>query len=435
LAEFWNELAIIFILIGINAFFAASEIALVTIRPTRVKQLIKEGTKSAHVIEKLLKDPSRLLASIQIGVTLAGFLASAAAAVSISKILVEILVEIPALKNYAQGIAVTTVTIIISYITLVLGELAPKRIAIQKAERISLLVARPVDFVARITGPFIAFLTLSTNLVVKLFGGEIKHREPAVTEEEIRMMVAEQKDLEEEEKELIQGIFEFGDTVAREVMVPRTEMVSLESGLSVDLALKKLSSSGYSRYPVFEKNVDNIIGIVTVKDLINALMTGQGDQKIKDLKREVHFIPESKRILDLLKELQSRRIHLAIVLDEYGGTAGLVTMEDLLEEIVGEIDDEHNVPCEPIIMVSENKGIFDGRVMVEDVNEVFSIDLPVEESYDSIGGLFFHYIGKKPKVGDLLDLDGVLLKVIEMDRNRIKKVEVTIVMKEPVDAS
>lgn len=425
MGELWNEIILIFILIMANAFFAASEIALVTMRSTRVKQLVKEGNRSAKAIQKLVKDPSRLLATIQIGVTLAGFMASAAAAVSLSNIFADFLQEIPVIGAYAEGLAVTLITVIISYFTLVLGELAPKRIAMQKAEKISLVVARPIDMLSRITKPFIVFLTWSTNGVVKLFGGESKPNEPKLSEEELRLMVSEQGTLNEEEKEMIQGIFEFGDTVAKEVMIPRTEMVALNCEDSIEQALEKVVATGYSRYPVFEKNIDNIIGIVTLKDLLHYIKGEHGKAKLKEIGREVYFIPETKNVLDLLKELQARRMHMAIVLDEYGGTAGLVTIEDLIEEIVGEINDEYNSQPTPIQVLNNNQAIFHGRVNVEDVNDTLNIDLPAEEDYDTIAGLIFHYLGTKPRVKDKLILSNAVIEVVEMERNRIKKVKVT----------
>jgi len=424
LPDLWNDVLIILFLILINAFFAGSEIALVTLRNSRVKQLVKQGSKSARAVDFLLKDPSRLLATIQVGVTLAGFLASAAAAVGISVTLADILRTIPFLERYAQGIAVIIVTVVISFITLVLGELAPKRLAMQKSEKISLAIARPLLLLSKAAGPFIALLTLSTNFVVKLLGGEIKHREPKLSEEEIRLLVAEQGTLNEEEKEMIEGIFEFGDTVAREVMVPRTEMISFERSLKVDQALEKVIQYGFSRYPVYERNIDNVIGIVTIKDLLHANKVNRDKVEIIKVMRDVFFIPESKNVLDLLKELQVRRMNMAVVLDEYGGTAGLVTIEDLLEEIVGDINDEYDKVTVPIEIISENHGIFDGKILVEDVNDSLNLDLPMEEGYDTVAGLVFHCLGKIPRKGDWVELDGIAVKVKEMEGNRIKKVEV-----------
>ncbi len=427
MSELWSEFFIIFLLILINAFFAGSEIALVTFRRSRVRQLVKQGSKSARAVEYLLRDPSRLLATIQVGVTLAGFLASAAAAVSISGFLADFFSTIPVLKKYAQVTAVVIVTIVISYITLVLGELVPKRMAMQKAERFSLVIARPIVVLSKIAGPFIAFLTASTNFVVRLVGGEVRHREQKLTEEEIRLMVSEQGALDEGEKELIEGVFEFGDTVAKEVMIPRTELAALESSLTVNMALEEIIRHGFSRYPVFEDNIDNITGITTIKDLLKAVKKGQGEMRIRDIKRDTHFIPESKNVAELLKELQKRRMNMAVVLDEYGGTAGIVTVEDLLEEIVGDIDDEYNEHKDEVKMVeiiSPNHGIFDGRVRVEEVNEHLNLDLPLEETYETIGGLVFHQLGNKPHAGDRVDLDCASIKVLEMQGNRVKRVEV-----------
>ncbi|MBU7006982.1 hemolysin family protein [Phosphitispora fastidiosa] len=427
MAELWSEFLIIFILILINAFFAGSEIALVTFRRSRVRQLAKQGSKSAMAVEYLLKDPSRLLATIQVGVTLAGFMASAAAAVSISGVLADFISKIPALEKYAQLTAVIIVTIIISYFTLVLGELVPKRMAMQKAERISLVIAQPIVILAKAAGPFIAFLTASTNLVVRMLGGEVKHREQKLNEEEIRLMVSEQGALDEGEKELIEGIFEFGDTVAKEVMIPRTEIASLECSLTVNTALEEIIRHGFSRYPVFEDNIDNITGITTIKDLLKAVKRGHGEMQVREIKRETHFIPESKNVAELLKELQKRRMNMAVVLDEYGGTAGIVTVEDLLEEIVGDIDDEYNEhkdEVKRVEIISPNHGIFDGRVRVEEVNENLSLDLPLEDTYETIGGLVFHQLGNKPQAGDGVCVDCASIKVMQMQGNRVKRVEV-----------
>ena len=422
--EIGNELILIVVLVFFNAIFASSEIAMITLRSSRIKQLVQEGNKSAKAIDHLLKDPSRMLATIQIGVTLAGFMASAAAAVGISSVLAQYLESFPILDGYAQGIAVVIVTLIVSYVTLVLGELVPKRMAMQKAEGIALLVARPLDFLARIAGPFIAILTVSTNMVLKLLGGDPHGKAPKLSEEEIRLMLAEQGTLHEKEKEMIEGIFDFGDMVAREVMVPRTEMVSLECSLTINNALEKVVTHGFSRYPIYEKNIDNIIGVTNIKDLLNAIKENKGELKLQEIKREAYFIPESKQVLDLFREMQKRRIQIAVLLDEYGGTAGLVTIEDLIEEIVGEIDDEHNNGYNPIELISDTHAFFCGKVFVEEVNEILHLDLPVEEDYGTIAGLVFHCLGKKPRVGDQVTLTGVTIKVLEMDRNRIKKVEV-----------
>lgn len=426
-SSYWNDIILILVLISLNAFFAGSELALVSLRQSRIRQLVERGSRPARIIDQLTTDPSRLLATIQVGVTLAGFLASATAAIGLSRALSEVIkhAPIPLIARASDGLAVFLVTIIISYVTLVLGELVPKRLALQKAEQISLAVARPIEIFSKIAAPFVLILTKSTNFLVKLTGGDINEAPPRISEEEIRMMVAEQPNILEVEKEMIEGVFEFGDTVAREIMIPRTDIQAVHRTSTSVEAMRIMGETGYSRLPVYEENIDDIIGIITLKDLIPFIVAGHSAQPITDHIRPVYVIPESKNVVELLKELQRSKQHMAIVLDEYGGTAGLITIEDLLEEIVGDIMDEHDEMEEHFAMIDENQFVVDARLNVEEANEDMGIELPLEEHYETVGGLVLHYLGKIPQVGDEVKLEETTITVTEMEGNRITKVQIT----------
>ncbi|NPV27155.1 MAG: HlyC/CorC family transporter [Firmicutes bacterium] len=426
-SSYWNQIILIFVLISFNAFFAGSEIAMISLRQSRIRQLVDRGSRSARVIEKLMEDPSRFLATIQVGVTLTGFLASATAAVGLAKYLSELIkmIPLPFLTKASDGLALVLVTLLVSYISLVLGELVPKRVALQKAEMISLFVARPIEILSTIAAPFVFVLTKSTNFLVKLLGGEEDQTPPRISEEEIRMMVAEQPNIMEVEKEMIEGVFEFGDTVAREIMIPRTDIRAIHRTATIGEAIQIMATTGYSRLPVYEENIDDIIGIITLKDLIPFIVDTHRDQPITEHIRPVYVIPESKNVVELLKELQRSKQHMAIVLDEYGGTAGLITIEDLLEEIVGDIMDEHDELEEHFEMIGDHQYVVDARLNVEEANEILAMDLPLEEHYETIGGLVLHYLGKIPQVGDEVKLEQTTISVTDMDGNRITRVKIT----------
>lgn len=424
----WWEIFLIIVLIFLNAYFAASEIALISVRQTRIKHLAEGGNKKAQLVAKLLKDPSKFLATIQVGITLAGFLASAAAAVSLSQALARILADIPVpfIAHAARGLAVVLVTILISVITLIFGELVPKRLALQRAEGIALLVVPQIDVLSRLAAPMVKALTFTTNFVVRILGGNVRAADDKMTEEELLMLVTEQDDLLEEEKDMIHSVFEFADTVAREVMIPRTDMKAVRDTSTLSEIVDVVQETGYSRLPVYRETLDNIVGILAVKDILELLLgEDKNEALITDLVRPAYFIPESKKVVDLFGELKKQRQHMAIVIDEYGGTAGLVTIEDLLEEIVGDINDEHDPDLVDLKLIGENQALVNGGMNLEDVNEELNLDLPVKEYYETIGGFVLDQLGRIPQTGEEVIYDDTLIKVEKMQGNRIVKLKVT----------
>jgi len=428
-----NELVLLAVLIAINAFFAASEIAMVSVPRLRLKQLMEQGNTTAELVFRLSDDSSRLLATVQIGVTLMGFLASATAAVNLSDGLAAWIETLPlqGIEASARSLAVVVITVILSIITLVLGELVPKSVALAHSERIAMAVARPIDLLAKLAGPIVRFLVWTTNLIARPLGGKPRRGMPVITEEEIKTLVDAGQEgglLEEDEKDMIYSVFEIGDTLAREVMIPRIDVIAVEAATplleAADLAIRY----GHSRIPVYEETIDHIVGILYAKDLLKMLRqqgrAGSDAVRLTELCRPAYFVPESKKVDELLKELQQRRVHMAIVIDEYGGTAGLVTIEDILEEIVGDIRDEYDESEEPMVKtLGEREFEVDARVLIDDVNELLGVELSDEES-DTLGGFIYSRLGKVPAPGDAIEVEGVRLTVLDVQDRRIGKINV-----------
>lgn len=428
-SDLWTQMLLILLLIGANAFFAASEMAIVSVRQARLKPLIDEGNKSAILVSKFLEEPSKLLATIQIGITFAGFLASAIGAQTLSKSLSEFLksLNMPFIDGYAGVISTIVVTAIIGFFTLVLGELVPKRMALEKSEKIALAVAKPIRILFKISSPVVKTLTYATNLVARILGGTNNVENSQITEEEIRLMinVGEEKGIfQETETDMINSIFEFDDTVAKEVMTPRTDIVAVSVDTSIDEILEIIIEENFSRIPVYEDSTDNIIGILYIKDLF-ALIRKNAEWKIslKDIVRPVYFVPEYKKIDELFKEMQKSKTHIAIVIDEYGGTAGLITIEDLLEEIVGNIFDEYDDVVLDYEKIDENTYIVSGMLSVSDINDIMDTAFP-EEEFDTISGIVLSLSGKMPDVGDEVQFGTTSLRVEEVDDKRISRIKI-----------
>jgi putative hemolysin len=421
------ELGLIVILVLLNGIFSATEIALVTLRRSRIQQLIDEGNRAAVRVMHLKTNPGRFLAVIQIGINFLGFLASAFAAVSLVDGFADALAQFGPLANAAQGIALVIVTILLTLFTIVFGELVPKQIGLAHAERVALATARLMEFLGALLGPLVGLLTVITRYVSRLFRADVPADE-RISSEELRLIIeqgGEQGILEAEEEQMIHAVIELGDQRVHEVMVPRTSMVSLAADASIGDAIDSIVSEGHSRIPVFEGSIDEIVGIVYAKDLLPFLKANAPDPPpLRSLLRTPVFVPESMSVDDLLHELQRRKVHIAIVLDEYGGTAGLVTIEDLLEEIVGEIQDEYDAEEPMIVRLSDDEARVDGRAAVDDLAELFETPVPLEDEdeYDTVGGLIYHRIGGVPKPGDQVSLDGLTLTVESTDGRRVSKV-------------
>ena len=421
------ELVLIVVLVLLNGIFSATEIALVTLRRSRIQQLIDEGNRGALRIQRLKANPGRFLAVIQIGINFLGFLASAFAAVSLVDGAADFLRQFGALANAAEGIALVVVTILLTLFTIVFGELVPKQIGLAHSERVAFTTARLMEVLGAIFAPVVSGLTLVTRFVSRLFRADVPADE-RISSEELRLIIeqgGEQGILEAEEEQMIHAVIELGEQRVHEVMVPRIAMVSLPADATITDAIDLIVTEGHSRIPVFEGSIDEIIGIVYAKDLLPFLKASAPEPPpLRSLLRPPVFVPESMTVDDLLHELQRRKVHIAIVLDEYGGTAGLVTIEDLIEEIVGEIQDEYDEEEPMIERLSEDEARVDGRAAVDDLAELFDTQVPLEDEdeYDTVGGLIYHRIGGVPRPGDQVALDGLTLTVEKTDGRRVSKV-------------
>ncbi len=422
-----TELLVIVLLTLLEGFFVAAEIALVSIRRSRLDQLVEEGNEGAKRVRRLIEEPGRFLAVIQLGLTFLGFFASAYAAVSLVEGLKGLLERVQVLHDSAQGIALVIVTAILALFTIVFGELVPKTLALARPERFALVLSGPVDLLARVLGPIVALLTAITRQIARLFGAEVRP-EAQISAEELMLIVergGEQGVLEAEEEQMIHAVIELGEHRLHEVMVPRIAIVALDASASLDEAIDLVVDEGHSRIPVFEESIDQVIGILYAKDLLPILKNGAKDRpSLRSLLRTPVFVPESMTIDDLLHEFQRRKVHIAIVLDEYGGTAGLVTIEDLLEEIVGEIQDEYDVEEPMVVRLSEDEVRIDGRADVDELADAFETELGLEDraEYDTVGGLIFHRLGGVPKPGDRVSVDSLILTVESTDGRRVGKV-------------
>ena len=430
-----SPMAIILVLalVFINAFFAMSEIAIISLNDNVVEKMAEEGNKKAKQIVKLTSNPSNFLSTIQIGVTLAGFLTSASASTSFANMLTNAVMStgIEINRSIVNGVSVVLITLIMSYFSLVLGELAPKRMAMQKPEKIANLVVGPLMIVAKTTKPFVRFLSASTNLVVRMCGFDPNADEEEVTEEEIRLMVdvGEEKGvIENIQKEMINNIFEFDDIDVEDIMTHRTDMIAAEDTDSLREIVELAIENGCSRIPVYNEDPDNIVGIVYIKDLLKYISaTLPEDQKPTDIMRKAYYVPTSKKCGELFTEMTESHIQMAIVVDEYGGTAGLVTMEDLLEAIVGNIQDEYDNEDEEIVAVEENVFTIDGLTAIEEVNDLVGDIIP-EGDYDTLGGFIISELGFLPRDGEMNELEYKKLHftILNVEERRIGKVKVVI---------
>ncbi len=436
------SIVLLFVLILVNAFFAMSEMAIVSLNDNMIDKLAEEGHKKAKKIKKLTENPSNFLSTIQIGVTLAGFLTSASASTTFAQMLTQAILSIsPELQKFddlISGASVVVITVIMSYFSLVLGELAPKRMAMQKPEMIAYKVVDVLLVVKKVCTPFVKILSFSTNAVVRLFGFDPNANEEVVTEEEIRMMVdvgQEKGVIEDIQKEMINNIFEFDDIDVTDIMTHRTDMIAVEDTDTLRDVVELSIEHGYSRIPVFHEDQDNIIGIIYIKDLLKYVSESLPEnQKPGDVMREAYYVPFSKNCGELFSEMTEKRVQMAVVVDEYGGTAGIVTMEDLVEAIMGNIRDEYDDEEEEIAVVSENIFTVDGTTYIEEVNELIGDIIP-EGDYDTLGGFIISLLGFLPKDGDMneVEFENVKFTILNVEERRIGKVRVEITPTEKMD--
>ncbi|MBA2720030.1 MAG: HlyC/CorC family transporter [Chloroflexi bacterium] len=421
------DILIIVFLTLLEGFFVAAEIALVSVRRSRVDQLIDEGNAGARRVRRLLDEPGRFLAVSQLGLTVIGFFASAFAAVSLADGLKKVLQGTGIDEGTAEGLGLIIVTIVLALFTIIFAELVPKTLALSNPERFALTLSIPVDLLARALSPLIKVLTAVTRAIAGLVGANVSN-EAQITAQELRLIVergGEQGILEAEEEQMINSIIELGSRRLHEVMIPRIAIVALPASATLDEAIDLVVEEGHSRIPVYEESIDEVVGILYAKDLLPILKTSSGPRPaLRALLRTPVFVPESMTIDDLLHEFQRRKVHIAIVLDEYGGTAGLLTIEDLLEEIVGEIQDEYDTEEPMVVRLSDDEFRVDGRADVDDLAEIFDIELSFEDEdeYDTVGGLVYHRIGGVPSPGDVVEVDGLHLTVETIDGRRVGKV-------------
>ena len=423
------QIVIIIILTGINAFFSSAEMAIVSLNKNKLKILIEDGNKKAILLDNLLKEPSKFLSTIQVGITLASFFASASAATGLSQFLSEALkpLKIP----YSSQISMILITFILSYVTLVFGELIPKRIALRNSENIALSSVGIIVFISTIFSPFVKFLTFSTNLVLTILRMREDNIEEKVSKEELRSLVEVGKEhgvINETEQEMIENIIEFDEKIAREIMIPRTKVFLIDKNISIHELFENKEIEKYSRIPVYENEADNIIGILMVKDLmIEAYKKGFDNIKISDLVQEAYFVPETKNVNELFNEMQLEKKHITILIDEYGGFSGIVTLEDLIEEVMGNIDDEFDDEDLSIHQISKNKYLINGEVSLNDLNDNFHFELE-SKYYDTLSGILIENLGYIPEDNENIEpitINGVIFKPQRVRNKKIEKVVMT----------
>ena len=422
MSDFLVNLGVVLVFTLIGGFFAAAEIALVSLRESQVQRLVEERGKKGERLARLVHDPNRFLAAVQFAVTTAAFLSAGFGASQMSPQVAPLLVRLGLSPGAADTVAFILVTFLLVYISLVLGELTPKRIGLQRAERIAVAVAGMVDLLARVTRPFIWLLSVSTDLAVRALGGDPNANKELISEDELRGILASQGSLSPQERELIDDVFDAGDRELREVMVPRTEVEFLDADLPAYKASRVVVEQPYSRYPVCRGSQDDVIGFVHVRDILAPGVSSRGI-RVEELVREILFMPGTKHVLPAMAEMRDTGTHLAIVVDEYGGTAGIVTLEDLVEELVGDIRDEYDVEERPDSSGQGDREV-DGLLNLEDFEDELGVTLP-EGPYETVAGYVVAVLGRLPVVGESVRVDDHLLTITELDGHRASRILVT----------
>ncbi len=422
------EAIIILLLILLNGFFSSAEIAIVSARKSVIDRLVKEGVASARIVSRMKEDPERFLATVQMGVTVVGTLASVIGGVAAIEFLKPLIASIPIgiVQQSAEVLSVGLVAIIISYAILVVGELVPKSIALRYAERIACFSAKPLDTLSRISSIFVGFLSLSTKFVLRILNIKDVEKRFFVSEEEIKYFISEGRAkgiFEETKADLLHGVFEFADTTVKEVMVPKPKFSGIEINTPPDRVLKFIAEKGFSRYPVYRENLDNIVGILFNKDVFRTIESGR-PLNIRELLRPPYFVPNTIKISRLLREMQRRKVHIAIVVDEHGDVDGLVTIEDILEEIVGEIEDEYDVEKEGLVeRLRDGTMIIDAAASLRDLEDL-GIEFGEESGeYNTLAGFMLARLQRIPRGGEFVIHNGYRFTVVDVEENRIVKVK------------
>lgn len=430
MTEFWVNVLAVLVFVLIGGFFAAAEIALVSLREAQVRRLATGAGKRGAMLAKLERNPNRFLAAVQVGVTLAGFLAAGFGASRISPYLTAPLATVMP-EGLAATLAFLLVTLVIAYVSLVLGELVPKRLAMQRAERVALWVATPIDLVARLTRPFIVVLSASTDALVRVLGGNPDVSKEELTNSDLRELILEHSSLSPDERNLINEVFAAGEATLREVMVPRTEVEFIDGDTTFAEARKLVESLPFSRYPVTMGSTDDVAGFVHVRDIYR-FAEQSPTALISSRLRNVSHLPGTLSVLNGLTTMRKEHRHLAIVADEYGGTAGIVTLEDLVEELIGDIKDEYDQRSQAGPMSRSGELVVDGLLNLTDFAEVAGFELP-EGPYETVAGFIIAESGTLPKVGDFVEVEGHRLTVAELDGRRLSLVKVKKVAGRPGD--
>ena len=423
----WFEIFLILILIIINGLFSCAEIAVIASRKTYIQKLSNQGDKRAKRIEGLQKNPERFLATIQIGITVVGASAAAIGGVTAVQVVQPLLELIPIkiIQGGSEAIAIAFVVAIISYLTLILGELVPKSIALRNPDSIALWVGHPVERLAQIASPFIKVLTFSSRLILKPFGVEGIQKSPFVSKEEIKSLLKEGREtgvFDPTEQELIHSVFEFADISVKEVMVPRPKIHAFPLNSPLEEVLNYIDENRFARYPVYDEGLNDIKGILYYKDLMGHLVRKE-PVNIVDILHSPYFVPETMKVSHLLKELQRRRLQIAIVINEYGSVEGLVTMEDLIEEIVGEIQDEYDIEEKPVEQLKDGSFLVDASLSIRDLKDDYGLVFPESPDYETLGGFIFSQLQNIPRSGEIIRCNKFKITIIHVEGRRIAKVK------------
>ena len=424
-----GQIIILVILTMVNAFFSCAEMAMVSANKTKLRRLAEEGSKSARLVQKFLEEPTKFLSTIQVAITLAGFFSSATAASGLSNTLGIWLTghNIP----YGRQVALISITLILSYFTLVFGELVPKKVAMQKPEIISMLCVKPIKAVSKIAYPFIKLLTFSTNLVTIPFGIKEGNTEEILSREELISLVNEGQAhgvLNRKEKEMINSIMEFDEKISKEIMTPRIHVFAIDIMAQKEEYLEELMKTKYTRIPVYEEEIDNVIGMLYIKDFLKeAVKRGYQNVDVRSIMKKPYLVPESKIIKDLFRELQVSKKQIAVLIDEYGGFAGIVTLEDLVEEVMGEIEDEYDPILFKVKKLDDDTYMIDGMASLDELNNKLDLNL-FSDNYDTISGFLIDHLGSIPQENEdrTIEIDNLVFKIESVKRKRIDKVKLYI---------
>jgi len=426
------EIIAILVLILANGFFSLSEFSMVASRRSRLRQLMKKNYRHAHLALKIINQPENFLATVQLGITFIGVLAGVFSGMTIVNSLIPILTDWGVDPQTARTIVFVFTVVIISLLTVVIGELVPKYLALARPERIASSVALPMIWFSRISYVVVKFMTIVAKLFLRLFGMKRIPERASVTEDEINMIIAEGREkglFDATEQQIIHSVFDFSDTTARKAMTPRTDIIGINIEEKTEKVLRIVTRHGFSRYPVYEESLDNIVGLIYTKDIIKILMHSRLIA-VKDIFRKPLYVPDSMKLNQLLEKFQQKKVHAAIVLDEFGGTAGLITLEDLIEEIVGEIQDEHDIEQREFVCESDTVAFASASYRVDELNDSFNTALP-EDDADTLGGFVFNRVDHVLSKGEEIKIGSLLFTVLEVQGNRLKRFRIEKIQLSP----